>query len=194
MTEENITSADGIIELRGVESIEEATMEDIFIAGQPFGVLLTNLQSDVRAIEGTLEDHEEQIEANAVSAQSALGVAQARSRADGGETTKKERAEKKSRNELVRRACLGQGRQIPVRKVKDMCKPEMTVYQQTVEDAWDELVARWSCFKRTETENGLKALKVEPSRIPDELVHAVEDDLDRDDLSKRLLSRRESTA
>ena len=132
---------------------------------------------------------EEMAEKAEASAQSALGVAQARDRADGG-TTKKETAETKSRNELVRRAAMdrtGSGKLITVADVKDMCRPELTVYQQTVEDAWDELAARWGCIYRGTSENGTKALKIDKNAIGAELVHAVEQDLDRDDLSKRLL-------
>lgn len=135
------------------------------------------------AIEETAENAE-------LAAQSALGVAQAKERSDGGQT-KKGAVLTKSRNELVRRALVdtsgATGRHLTVGMVKDMCRPELTVYQQTVEDAWDELVSRWSCFTRSTNEEGNKALKIEKRELSQDLVHAVEDDLDRDDLSKRLL-------
>lgn len=131
------------------------------------------------------------------TAQSALGVAQARGRADGGQT-KKETAATKTRNELVRRAVLDKsgatGAHVTVADVKRMCRPELTVYQQTVEDAWDDLVARWRCFERSTNEEDVKALKIDKSAMTEELVGAVEQDLDRDDLSKRLLSRKGGTA
>ena len=144
----------------------------------------------IQAVENTAQGAE-------VAAQSALGVAQARGRADGGQT-KKETAATKTRNELVRRALLDNsgatGAHVTVADVKRMCRPELTVYQQTVEDAWDELVARWRCFERSTNEEDVKALKIDKRAISEDLVGAVEQDLDRDDLSKRLLRRKEGTA
>lgn len=163
----------------------------LYTLGDPKEKGLDILEAAEATIE-RIESIEESAEIAEVSAQSALGVAQARDRADGGQT-KKETAATKSRNELVRRALLdtsgANGSHVSVSDVKDMCRPELTIYQQTVEDAWDELVSRWSCFYRGSTQDGLKALKIDKNDIGEELVHAVERDLDRDDLSKRLLSR-----
>lgn len=129
-----------------------------------------------------------------VSAHSALGVAQAKQRADGG-TTKKETASKLSRNELIRRLANGRGTaNVTVGDIKEMAKPEVVLYQQTIEDAWDDLQSRWSCFTRTTNQGGFKVLQADRANAVPELVHAVEEDLDRDDLSKRLLRRGDSTA
>lgn len=164
----------------------------IYRLGDPQEQGLDILEAAENAVQ-RVKDVEEAAENAEITAQSALGVAQARGRADGGQT-KKEAAATKTRNELVRRALVDKssasGSHVTVGEVKDMCRPELTVYQQTVEDAWDELVSRWKCFKLSTTEDGRKAIEINKNTISEELVGAVEQDLDRDDLSKRLLRRR----
>lgn len=168
-----------------------AVRKVIFNLGDPQEEGLDILEAADSAIK-RIEAIEEAAEMAETSAQSALGVAQARDRTDGG-MTKKETVATKTRNELVRRALIDrsdtQGAHLTVGRVKDMCLPELTVYQRTVEDAWDELVSRWRCFERTTNEAGKKAITIDRSGLTEELAGAVEQDLDRDDLSERLHRR-----
>lgn len=134
-----------------------------------------------------LEDRLDEVEQ---LSEQALGVAQTNARDSGGDLTKKRVALLKSRNELVRRAAVGQsgsaGSGVTVSDIQDMALPEVQLYRQTVLDAWDELVANWSCFSTGSGEDGVTRLKVEKTSIQPELIGAVEHALDRDDLRGRL--------
>lgn len=179
------------VELRDCDSIDDATLENIWIADQPVGILMKSLGERVATLEDENEHLRERLDETHREAKGAKGVAEAKARADGAMASKKERALQTVRNELVRRAALQQGSRITLGEVKDICKPQLSIHNQTVYDAWDELTVRWSCFSVEDTKDGGKSLVVEPSRISDDLIYAVETDLSRDDLSKRLMTRRE---
>lgn len=141
-----------------------------------------------KAIE-RIAELEKQVQDNTTTAQSALGVVQGRAKADGGES-KTQYAARQTRNELVKRAALERSDQrIAANRVQDMCSPQYDVKYQTVKDAWGKLIESWPCFKPGSTEDGLNALVVKRAHIPDELAHAVSDNLGREDLAKRLISQ-----
>ncbi|OIB58840.1 hypothetical protein BBD46_06450 [Natrialba sp. SSL1] len=74
-----------------------------------------------------------------------------------------------------------------VSDVQKMAQPDMVLAYQSVKDAWIELTSEWACFQET-TKNGDKAITVKSRDIPKPLARAVEVDLDRDDLYKKLIS------
>lgn len=159
------------------------------------------LFEDVVDLEATTEDHEERIaqleseneqlrervdELEAIAEQ-AMVVASAGHDPDG--ESKVERAKRLTRNELVRRTAMGghtRDRPITTTKVREMARPETELKWQTVKDAWADLQEEWPCFRET-TKNGTQALTVSKTDIPKALARAVEADLDREDLTKRLV-------
>lgn len=159
------------------------------------------LFEDVVDLEATTEDHEERIaqleaeneqlrervdELEAIAEQ-AMVVASAGHDPDSG--SKVEQAKRLTRNELVRRAALGgnaRDRPITTTKVREMARPETELKWQTVKDGWADLQAEWPCFRET-TKDGTQALTVSGSDISKSLARAVEADLERDDLAKRLV-------
>lgn len=142
-----------------------------------------------------LEDHDERLDG--VERDAATAVARARTaRSDGGETTKKEIAKRKTRNELVRSTVTNwnksDGSGVTVSAVQDMAKPQTKLNYQTVKDAWDDLTMEWGAIIVTDGEDGAKRAIIKHEALTRELVAVVEDDLGRDDLTKELISRRET--
>lgn len=131
----------------------------------------------------------ERVEKTERVADTALQIANKEAESDDS-ITKKRHALLKSRNELVRRAAIdvseSAGSGVSVSDVQDMAKPEVTLYRQTVSDAWNDLVRNWDCFCVGTGDSGTQRLLVEKSDISAELVHVVEHDLGREDLAKRL--------
>lgn len=130
------------------------------------------------------------------NANSALGVAKASdsgARSDGA-PGKKDLARFAMRNELVKRVLLddiGATRShLTVGEVQTMLRPGTDVAYQTVKDAMNDLVSRWDAFSSGENEGGLRVIRVSRDGLNEEVVGAVEVDLGRDDLTKRLISRR----
>lgn len=162
---------------------------------------VTALDTKVVRAENKIEELEEenqelriQIDALEGLAKTALGVAEAvddGERADGG-PKKITKAKLLSRDEAVRRAIVGSGNGggVSVGDVKGMAKPQMKLYHRTVEDAWDTLVENWGVFWVNDREDP-KRLKVtaEDLKDADDLVAAVEANLERDNLSERLHRR-----
>lgn len=139
-----------------------------------------------------LEQMEERIESAEMAAQSAIGVAKSEGVADGGTPPKKERAKRVARNEVVRQALTNPNADsggVTVGKVQDMLRPDLNVAYQTVKDAFDDLVEGWPAFEEGENAEGNRELLGQKSEMSQDLVGAVEMDLDRDDLTKRLISR-----
>jgi len=116
----------------------------------------------------------------------------AEQQATDGNTTKQRAARLSARDELVRRLALDRsctsGASITASDTQQMLKPELKVHYQTVKDAWDGLAADWSAFRVAETEDGTAALKIDADAVDESLVTTVEANLERDDLTKRLLS------
>jgi len=111
----------------------------------------------------------------------------------GDSVSKKRVALLKTRNELVRRAAnqsLGNsvGLSLTYGEVEEMAKPETKLHYHTVKDAWDELAAEWGAFSVGENESGDRVCRLRPDELDPRLVKAIESSLDRDDLTKRLLS------
>ncbi|WP_226479187.1 hypothetical protein [Natrinema amylolyticum] len=160
-----------------------------------------HLFEDIVDLEATTEDHEERIaeleaeneqlrervdELEAIAEQ-AMVVASAGHDPDG--ESKVERAKRLTRNELVRRAAMGgpaRDRPITTTQVREMARPETELKWQTVKDGWADLGEEWPCFRET-TKDGTQALTVSRSDISKSLARAVEANLERDDLAKRLV-------
>lgn len=140
-----------------------------------------------------LEELEERVDKAEMAAQSAIGVARAEGVADGGAPPKKEQAKITARNEVVKSALLDRstsdGGNVTVGDVQTMLRPELEVAYQSVKDAFNELAEQWGAFEVGENESGNRALKATKAGLSEELVGAVEMDLGRDDLTKRLISR-----
>lgn len=138
-----------------------------------------------------LEELETQIEENTNMVASALS--RVNEIASDDDLTKKRAALLKSRNELVKRAILDtsatNGYGLTTSDVVTMAKPEIKLYHQTIIDAWDELESSWLCFEQGQNADGNKRLRIDSGAIPEDLARIVEQDLDRDDLAKRLLSQ-----
>lgn len=187
--------SDEALEIRA-ESIEEAGLEDIFIAGQPVGILLSKQQDRVNELEELVADLQIDVQQAQQTATNALGVARATDtgiRADGS-PSKVDVARMTARNELVKRALIDRsssaGGGITVGEVQQMCRPEHEMAYQTVKDAFGDLVEKWDGMVNGENEAGKRAVMVDTKRLTKELVGVVEEDLGRDDLTKRLISRR----
>lgn len=163
---------------------------------------VTHLFEDVVDLEATTDDHEDRIaELEAenkrlreefgeirTTAEQAMVVASAGH--DPDSESKVDRARRLTRNELVRRAAMGgplPDRPITVSTIQAMARPEQDLAYQTVKDAWNDLRSEWPCFRET-TKNGTKALTVSNQDISKALSRAVEVDLERDDLTTRLMS------
>jgi hypothetical protein len=113
----------------------------------------------------------------------------------GDSVSKKDIARLKSRNEVVRKLAIDRsntrGASVTASDVQEMAKPNTKLNYQTVYDAWDDLAMKWDGCSRTTNEEGTKVLHLSKADLTSSLVKTVEADLDRDDLSKRLLSRAE---
>jgi cell division septum initiation protein DivIVA len=190
---------DDLVELRGVSGDEDPALEHIWIADQPLGKLLDAQQQRIKDLESENEQlREELVELDAKldeakqTAASALGVARATddgARADGS-PAKVDQARWNARNKLVKEALVGNATSITVPEVQRMCEPELDVAYQTVKDAFSALQSRWTAFEMTNNADGSRVLTVTVSALSEDVVAAVEADLERDDLTKRLISRR----
>lgn len=143
---------------------------------------VAELEDENRLKDQRINDLEEQIE----HLESAVAATPA---TDGG-SSKKEHALQLTRNELIRRAAIDappQDRPVTVRDVKEMAKPQRSLRYQTVKNAWADLLERHSCFAES-MKRGDKAMSVRTEAITPELIHLVEVDLGRSDLTKRLMS------
>jgi len=114
-------------------------------------------------------------------------------RGDG--VSKKDIARLKSRNEVVRKLAIDRsntkGASVTASEVQEMGKPNTKLNYQTIYDAWDDLAMEWDGCSRTTNQEGAKVLHLSKDDLTSSLVKTVEADLQRDDLSKRLLSRAE---
>lgn len=158
--------------------------------------LTSRLKDSINSLEARINELEADVAESRDMAASAYSVMnQQVERADGG-LSKIDVARCVSRNELVKRAILdasaSAGGGLVVGDVQKMAKPEVTLYPQTVYDAWEQLVDRWQAFSVGENEAGHKQITLRTSEIPEELARVVQQDLGRDDLVKRLLSGRTS--
>lgn len=111
----------------------------------------------------------------------------------GDQPSKQDVASIKSRNEALRRLADGEVGysgmpKLTVSEVQEMARPETVLHYQTVKDAWAELVSQWDAFEVGENEDDERVLAVDRASLDPAVVKAVERDLDRDDLAKRLLS------
>lgn len=186
---------DDAVEIRA-ESIEEAGLDDIFVAGHPVGILISKQQEKIKALEERVADVEVDAQQAQQTATNALGVARATDRgvrADGS-PSKVDIARMTARNELIKRALIDRsssaGGGITVGEVQQMCRPEHEMAYQTVKDAFGDLVEKWDGMVTGTNEAGNRAVMVDTKRVTKELVGVVEEDLGRDDLTKRLISRR----
>lgn len=150
---------------------------------------------DVQMVENfwdQLDDVDQRLELAEQDVATALATAETRS--DGGEPTKKEVALRETRNELVRKAATGSGKSdgvgVTVSDVQQMARPKVELAYQTCKDAWYDLAQRWDAIAVTEGEDGTRRAKLQRDAVTRELVAVVEDDLGRDDLTKRLISRK----
>jgi len=134
-----------------------------------------------------MQDTEAELEA--LSRQTRAAVATADARSDGGNPTKKELVVQRARNRLVTNAAV---RAAPKQRVKLAAIQDgidrADVAYQTVKDAATELQTRWDAITRMKDESGDWALVLDEEHLSKELVYAVEHDLGRDDLTKRLIS------
>lgn len=124
-----------------------------------------------------------------VSKTARAAVAASDARADGGSPSKKELTMNKARNRLVTNAAAKSGtkHKIKFATIQDAVERADIKYQ-TVKDATAELSAKWDAFETGKDENGDWVLKLFESELSNELVYTVEADLERDDLTKRLIS------
>lgn len=116
-------------------------------------------------------------------------VAASDARADGSGPTKKELAMKEGRNKLVTNAATSTAKKQKIKFARIQDNVDKTdVRYQTVKDAANELVAKWDAIEKTKDESGEWVLTLQENEISKELVYVVENDLGRDDLTKRLIS------
>jgi outer membrane murein-binding lipoprotein Lpp len=179
-----------LIELRGVDDPAEAGLEDIWIAGEPVGILLSSIDARQKEADSTVEDLQVDVEQLRSDVGTAITLAN-QATEDEVDMTKKRVALLNTRDQLVKDALLdttGKGAKITIDEVVQMAKPEVQLYHQTVIDAWDELRSSWYCFEKIE-QDGKTKLRITREEITPELVKAVKHDLEREDLAKRLHSK-----
>lgn len=148
--------------------------EDRFVESRPLWKALQETQEDIDELEQT----------------TASLAADVRARADGGEQTKVERAERHARDEVVRRAAIGDTDGIELAHIKatevlEQSKPDQNWKYQTVKDAFENLRNRWEALY---IKNDPKRLVLVKTGLERELVLTVEESLARDDLTKELIS------
>lgn len=117
-------------------------------------------------------------------------AADVRTRTDGGDLSKVERAERHARNELVRRAAdlSNNGTELAVLQAStalEQSKPSQNWHYQTVKDAFENLRSKWEAVY---IKNEPKRLILLERGLSRELLLTVEEDLGRDDLTKELIS------
>jgi hypothetical protein len=186
--------SDGVpaIELRGADTVEEATLDNIWVANQPIGKLIDNQQTKIRELESKLENVEETaIEANktANTALGTAGMADDGVRADGS-PSKVEIVRHTARDHLVKNGLKNGETSLPLTKLMEMCEPQHDVAYQTAKDAAKTLATRWDGLALGTNEAGNKALMAAPGKYQKKLVGVVEESLGRDGLTKELISRR----
>lgn len=168
---------------------------------EAFRAKIQRLEEQIDHLEDVVEQREERIQELEGDAELALSIAartEDAKRPDGG-PTKKTKAMRLSRDEVIRRTAEGisagpvnpHGEKaneigsVTVSDVQNMALPETDLKWKTVaEDAWRELVEEWPCF---EIDDDPKQLKVDPEAISRDLLQVVERSLDRDDLANRVV-------
>ncbi|PSQ51597.1 hypothetical protein BRD20_10080 [Halobacteriales archaeon SW_8_65_20] len=185
-------SDDVEIELRGADSVEDATLQDIWVADQPLGKIIERQRKRIDELESKIEAVEETaVDANK-TAETALGTAGMTDtgiRADGN-PSKVEIVRQTARDHLVKNGLKHNEQSLTLTKLMDMCEPEHDVAYQTAKDAAKTLATRWEGLALGENVSGTKSLKADPSEYEKSLVGVVEESLGRDDLTKELISRR----
>lgn len=132
---------------------------------------------------------EERLDEVDSSVETAIGLATVDSKSGSGE--KIGIARDIAKNFLVKTAALKDdpynNPKISNPKVQEMAEPEEELKWQTVDDAWKDLAHQWDCFAIKSTDKGKRLELVETPSKP--LIRAVERNLGRDDLAKRLVGR-----
>jgi len=132
-------------------------------------------------IEGDIEDLQRETKA---------AVASSRARVDGGNPSKKEIAKTAMRNKLITNAAKKTGRKHKLQLSQvDEIVTKVDLAYQTVKDAAKELSVQWDAFDRRKDESGNWIVALDEQEVSNELVYLVEDDLERTDLTKRLISQ-----
>jgi hypothetical protein len=185
--------SDDILELRGVDDPDDATLEDVWIAGQPVGIILERQRDRIDELERKLEAVEDTAVQADQKASTAMGAAKATDdgvRADGA-PAKVDAARFAARDYLVKNALTSRTQSVTLSKITELVEPEHDIAYQTAKDAADDLAHRWRGIGKRPNEAGNKALHAVPAEFEKDLVAVVEESLGRDDLTKELISRRE---
>ena len=160
---------------------------------------ISALSDEVERLKKEKKELEDNVEEAHQIAYNALGAAQAvnsKGAAPDGGVSKTARAKNTARNELVKRVLLdssaAEGASLTVGEVQTMLKPQTEVAYQTVKNGFGQLVEEWRPFRMGENSDGKRALKIDSRELTQELVGAVEVDLERRDLTKRFMSRHTS--
>jgi outer membrane murein-binding lipoprotein Lpp len=180
-----------------VEELEE-TVRDLAAQVEALHTARRTLFDEVNDLEDENEELQARLDELEQRTNSALGVAKAtrdgRDSSDGG-PSKVDQTKWAARNEPVKRALIdssgADGSGVTVGEVQTMLKPAVTAAYQTVKDAFDDLESEWPAFTAGKNGDGMRVLRVEKDALTEDLVGVVEFDLGRDDLTKRLISRRE---
>lgn len=153
---------------------EQNFADDKFDTCEPLWQQLAAMRDDVDDLEASM----------------ASIAADVKTRADGGEQSKVQRAERHARNELVRRAAVTSTdgvelAHLPATDVLEQQKPDQNMKYQTVKDAFENLRQRWGAIY---IKDDPKRLVLVESGLSRELVLSAEEDLGRDGLTKELIS------
>lgn len=118
-----------------------------------------------------------------------VAVASTRARVDGGNPSKKDIAKTTMRNKLVTNAATKSGRKHKLQLSQvDEIVTKVNLNYQTVKDAAKDLAAERDGFDRRKDESGNWIIALDTEHLSNEIVYLVEEDLERDDLTKRLIS------
>lgn len=188
--EQENTKLNALLDAQGKKLDRMATL---LVGNRDFGYV------DVDMVENfldQLEDHDQHLED--ITDDLAAVRAQQKARSDGGAETKVGIARKTTRNELVLAAIKNYDRTVSDGEgmlwsdVRDQAGDRVDLKYQTVKDAWSSLEQEWAAIHVGEGADGNRRVKIDRDEITRELVTVVERDLGRDDLTKELISRKES--
>lgn len=185
---------DAISSLRDTVNDLQARMEAFSLWKNTTNDRLDRNERELERKDELIEQLQKENEEIRTIAEQALTVASAGT-ANPETEPKKDLAKRLTRNEVVRRAAMGasaQDRPVTAAEVEDMALPERELYYQSIKDGWKALQADWACFRETK-KRGSKAITAKSTDLPKSLIRAVEVDLGRDDLTKRIISDRSAS-
>ena len=137
-----------------------------------------------------LEEENEQLRAEIEQATNGAKAAIKSAKQHNGGVNKTAWAKETTRNVLITKAAQGAAltqRHVTSAYLKERAQPDFEIYHQQIQNGWEQLTTEWDCFYQTE-KDGRQAMNVRKEQVPESLVALVQNDLERDDLTKGFFS------